>query len=106
MGLPYPFRHPPVQWLNSLRHAVLCPAVRISLPSRVALAEGPLPVTVFVPVLRQTRAAPAPVRFRSNDPPAAHNSPSYSATALSATAGFLSTGHPSVWRVLRCVVFV
>src|SRR5258706_8516680 len=66
----------------------------------VHVCSSDLPVTVFVPVLRQTRAAPALVRFRSNDLPAAHRSPSYSATALSATAGFPSTGRPSVWRVL------
>src|SRR5258707_2526905 len=41
--------------------------------------------------------SPAPVRSRLNDPPAARRSLSYSATALSAAAGFPSTGR-------RCVV--
>jgi len=59
-----------------------------------------LRVMVFGPALRQTRAAPAPVRFRSNDPPAAHRLPSCSATARFATTDFRDTVRQRAYAAL------
>src|SRR5260370_34667381 len=86
---------------NSLRPAVLCAALCGAVPAGLLLAAGSRQVTVFVPVLRQTPAAPALGRSRSNDPLAARRSPSCNATALSAAADFPDTVRRPAYDALR-----
>src|SRR5438128_1437146 len=73
----------------------------VAAPAGLLLAEGSRQVTVFVPVLRQTPAAPVLVRSRSNDPLAARRSPSCNATALSAAADFPDTVRRPAYDALR-----